>query len=66
MNYKFSRNTNELEVGEYKIKIPIKIHSVLKKAAVEKVEINITFSRKTVGRTDFLRHAYGKVVLREN
>ena len=62
MNYKFSRNTNELEVGEYKIKIPIKIHSALKKAAVEKVEINITFSRKTVGRTDFLRHAYGKVV----
>ena len=53
-------------MGEYKIKIPIKIHSALKKAAVEKVEINITFSRKTVGRTDFLRHAYGKVVLREN
>ena len=49
-------------MGEYKIKIPIKIHSVLKKAAVEKVEINITFSRKTVGRTDFQRHAYGKVV----
>ena len=49
-------------MGEYKIKIPIKIQSALKKAAVEKVEININFSRKTVGRTDFLRHAYGKVV----
>ena len=62
MNYKFSCNTNELEVGEYKIKIPIKIHSAPKKQLSEKVEINITFSKKAVGRTNFLRHANGKVV----